>query len=110
MDKEGAYWQPYRFPYDNTADEIPSLAIQTAKELARLNQIVLDTINVYCGSRGRVKANSILYLYRKYLQWKEVLPSSMRVDDGSSQALPHIYFLQCVLPHRILQIYGLTVF
>lgn len=93
LDKEGACWQPYRVPQDNAMSEIPSHAIRTAKELARLNQIILETINVYCGSCGRVTAKSILYLYRRYLQWKEALPPTMRIDESDSQPLPHVYSL-----------------
>lgn len=93
MDVEGAYWQPYRFPFDNATNEVPSHAIETAKEMARLNQIILETINVYCGSRGRVTAPSILQLYRKYLQWKQTLPPAMQIDYDAYPSLPHVYFL-----------------
>jgi hypothetical protein len=50
-------------------------------------------MNVYCGRRGRVTAESILELYRRYLVWKDSLPEPLTdVDDGNS--LPHVLALQ----------------
>jgi len=93
LDNETAFWQPYRSPTDNATSEVPSYAIQTAKQLAGLNMIIMNTINVYCGSRGAVTAHSILKLYRNFLEWKANLPSVLEVKADDSQKLPHIYFL-----------------
>lgn len=94
MDLADAYWQAYRVPRDSSAPEVPSYAIQTAKESAKLNQIILQTINTYCGSRGGVTAQSILRLYQRYLRWKESLPSALQTGSTDSDALPHVLYLQ----------------
>ncbi|TKA77910.1 hypothetical protein B0A49_04301 [Cryomyces minteri] len=96
MDRPGDCWRSYRFAGDGENRPIalrPSHAIRTAKELAKLNQIVHETVNVYCGSRGKVTARSILHLYERYLQWHEVMPPEIRLDDFDPHALPHVFFL-----------------
>ncbi|KAF2091466.1 hypothetical protein K490DRAFT_60906 [Saccharata proteae CBS 121410] len=96
LDKEDAMWQPYRFPSDNGAAEIPSHAIEVSREFSRLNQIIHETINVYCGSKGRVTARSIMYLYKRYLRWKTALPHDLAVGaDGVEMVhpLPHVFYI-----------------
>ena len=64
----------------------------TASEHARLFRIIHETILVYCGSRGRVSARALLDLYERYVDWKEHLPSDLRLQE--SEPLPHVLFLQ----------------
>ena len=77
--------------YQNT-DDRKSFATLTACEHAKLYRIVHECILVYCGSRGKVSANSVLDLYHRYIVWKDGLSPDLRsVED---QPLPHILFLQ----------------
>jgi len=94
LDRQDTYWQPYKFPTDAAAAERPSQAIETAKEFAKLNQIIHETINIYCGSRGRVTMTGILQMYQRYLQWKK--SSEERLDSTSplNNPLPHVTNLQ----------------
>ncbi|KAF2835215.1 hypothetical protein M501DRAFT_1019993 [Patellaria atrata CBS 101060] len=97
MDQKDAYWQPYRFPSDNALQEVQSHAIETAKHYATLNQVIHETINIYCGSRNRVSGRSIIDLYRRYINWEATLPPALAMDDPSNtESLPHIYFLHMV--------------
>ncbi|KAJ9641095.1 hypothetical protein H2199_005763 [Coniosporium tulheliwenetii] len=105
LDSPDAYWQPYRFPSDNASAPIPSHAIQTAKELAKLTQVIHETINVYCGSRGRVTATSIVSLYGRYLRWYEGLPSVLKLDVPDSKALPHIFYLHIHYHFALCQLF-----
>jgi len=105
LDQEDVYWQPYRHPGDNATNELPSLAIQTAKELAQLVQIIHETINEYCGSRGRVTARSILNLFRRYLRWKSGLDSTMSDVLGDQWTLPHVLFLHLQYHTALCQLF-----
>jgi len=93
LDEPDAYWQPYRFPTDVVAIEKPSRAIETAKEFAKLYQIIHETINLYCGRRGRVTAAGILQMYQRYLQWKKSLGERLDPTSPAGQ-LPHVVNLQ----------------
>jgi hypothetical protein len=88
-----AYWRPYRLPRDAAEVERPSHAIETAKELAKLSQIIHQTITVWCGSRGRVTAQGLLKLYRKYLTWRENLPEYI-ADPNEGASLAHCFSIQ----------------
>lgn len=94
LDSPDAFWQPYKHPEDDTEFERPSYAIETAKEFTKLNQIIHETINVYCGSRGRVSARGILQLYRRFLEWRELLPAHLASTSMFDGALPHVFALQ----------------
>lgn len=79
--------------------QIPSAPLQTAKAFAKLNQIVLETMNVYCGRRGRITARGLLDLYRKYLVWAAELPPRLarpvlNEDNEIEDTVPHVLFLQ----------------
>lgn len=95
LDRPSAYWKSYRRPSDAISPEVPSFAIETAKAFAKLNQIIFDSMNIFCGRRGRVTARSILELYRSYLLWRQNLSPQLSspVDDRANR-LPHILFLQ----------------
>ncbi|KAF2805632.1 uncharacterized protein BDZ99DRAFT_524592 [Mytilinidion resinicola] len=105
FDTNQDFWQPYQHPADATTTKMHSHAIRTAKELAGLNRIIMNTINVYCGSRGPVTAQSILQLYRKYLEWKAGLPSILDVGEDDSQKLPHVYFLHAYYHVALCQLF-----
>ncbi|KAJ9635972.1 hypothetical protein H2199_008327 [Coniosporium tulheliwenetii] len=105
MDASDAYWQPYRFPTDNASTPIPSYAIQTAKELAKLGQASHQIINVYCGSRGKVTASSIVSLYGHCLRWYEELPSVLKLDVPDAEALPHIFHLHIYYHVALCQLF-----
>lgn len=95
FDRPDRKWQPYRRLHDRDVPGRPSHATECAKAFAQLNQIVHETINVYCGSRGPVSATSILRLYAKFMDWRRELPESLRNTSGDAQnALPHVFTLQ----------------
>jgi len=94
LDKPDAYWQPYKFPTDAVIAGRRSQAIETAKEFAKLYQIIHEMINVYCGSRGRVTATGILQMYERYLQWKKSLEERLDPISAGDNLLPHVINLQ----------------
>jgi len=109
LDNLDAYWQPYRFPEDAANRETQSYAIETSKESAKLSQIEYQTINEWCGSRGRVTARGILGLYRRYLTWKAALPDHLIKLDFSAEdtheALPHVFSLHISYCVAICQLF-----
>jgi hypothetical protein len=99
MDKDSlpAYWRYYRQPGDDTNNpKRPSYALVTACEQAKLFRVVHDTINVYCGARGRVTAAAVIGCYKRFSEWKANLPSQVSGTDEESQPLPHVLCLQYV--------------
>jgi hypothetical protein len=96
--KSDAYWKSYRFPRDSDKQAIAGHAIETAKEFTHLSQIIFQTIRVWCGSKGKVNAQTLLQLYRKYISWKSALPDHLsRLDftaETAPEALPHVFSLQ----------------
>ena len=90
-----AQWRYYRQPGDEReVPKRPSFAILTAFFQAKLFRIVHDTINIYCGARGRVTAENVIACYKRYLDWAEELPWQLRSVDVEAQPLPHILSLQ----------------
>ena len=77
---------------DQNTDDRQSLAHLTARELAKLYRIAHECIVVYCGSRGKVSADSLLDIFQRYTVWKDELLPSIRSVEG--QPLPHVLFLQ----------------
>lgn len=95
MDGDDAVWRFYRQPGDNRELPFrPAHAIVTAYHQAKLFLIINETLNVYCGTRGRVTAAKILDVYARYLQWKDELPDVIANIDEGDQPLPHILYLQ----------------
>lgn len=95
MDKDDDVWRFYRRPGDKAhVPRRPSYAIQTACYQAQLYRIVHETINMYCGARGKVTAPVWLERYKRYLTWKDELPEYLARVDTSAQAMPHMLFLQ----------------
>ena len=95
MDGDDAVWRFYRQPGDNRELPFrPAHAIVTAYHQAKLFQIINETLNVYCGTRGKVTAAKVLDVYARYLQWKDELPEVIANIDEGDQPLPHILYLQ----------------
>ncbi|KAH7042225.1 hypothetical protein B0J12DRAFT_674230 [Macrophomina phaseolina] len=96
MDKANSYWQPYRTFQDKATARVPSQAIATSEEMMKLGQIVYETVAIYCGRNESVTAHTVMYLYRRYLDWKKALPLPLSVtSDGVtlSDPLPHVLSL-----------------
>ena len=94
-DSVPAQWRYYRQPGDEAnIPKRPSYAILTACHQAKLYRIVHDSINIYCGARGKVTAKEIIGCYRRYLDWEERLPDQVRRTDEDAQPLPHVLGLQ----------------
>ena len=95
MDKDDAVWRFYRRVGDT--NELPtrqSHAIRTACYQSTLLQVIQESISLYCGVQGKVTAQSLIECYKKYMDWKENLPSIIRSTDIDDQPLPHILCLQ----------------
>ena len=99
LDQTEAAWSTYRQPGDsnlepgeNNNGDRQSFATLTAYELAKLYRIIHECILIYCGSRGKVSANSLLDIFRRYLMWKDGLARDLQNVEG--QPLPHVLFLQ----------------
>ncbi|KAI9710090.1 MAG: hypothetical protein M1820_002892 [Bogoriella megaspora] len=109
LDNPNAKWIPYRMIGDQAKmgeDGIPVNAIRTALELAKLNQIIHETINVYCGSRGRATGTAIMTLYRRFIDWESELPMELRPNDDPLQhSLPHAIFLNINYHVAICQLF-----
>jgi hypothetical protein len=73
----------------------PSFAILTAKYQARLFRVVHESINIFCGARGRVHARPFLDCYKRYIEWKDTLPEDLKYPEGGEHpSLPHVLSLQ----------------
>ena len=72
----------------------PSHALEVASEYAKLFRIVHETILIYCGSRGKVSAESLLKLYKRYLHWKDNLPPEIAAVELSMEPMPSVLILQ----------------
>lgn len=97
MDKDDAVWRFYRQPGDERELPFrPAYAIVTAYHQARLFLIINETLNLYCGARGKVTATRFLDVYARYIDWKENLPDMIANINEGDQPLPHILYLQWV--------------
>lgn len=85
-------WRVHKQPGDNDSPVRKGLSVMTASEHAKLFRIVHETILVYCGSRGRVRAHHLLDIYGRFLSWKNGLPPELL--DVIDEPLPHVLFLQ----------------
>lgn len=95
MEKDHALWRFYRHPGDERElPTRPSYAIVAACYQAGLFRIINESLNLYCGARGRVSAEKFLEVYRRYMDWKTDLPSVIANVDVADQPLPHILYLQ----------------
>ncbi|RDI78713.1 hypothetical protein Vi05172_g11297 [Venturia inaequalis] len=107
--KSDAYWKSYRFPKDSGKDPITGHAIETAKEFTQLSQVIFQTIRVWCGSKGKVSAQTLLRLYRQFTSWKAALPEHLAIlefsADSAPQALPHVFSLHIQYYVAICQLF-----
>jgi hypothetical protein len=100
LDQPGSKWQNYKAEKDASNIHIPSHAIETAKELAKLSLINLDAIVAWCGSTCKVNTKTILGLYHRYLLWKKELPRALGdtfpnlEDHDHIDLLPYTLLLQ----------------
>ena len=109
LDKDSApsQWRYYRQPGDETNyPKRQSFAIVTACEQAKLFRIVHDTINVYCGARGKVTAAAVIGCYKRFLTWEANLSEAVKHVDEESQPLPHVLCLQYVFRYFPAQLWN----
>ena len=95
MDKDKALWHFYRHPGDE--QELPTrpcYSIVTACNQAKLFRIIDASLTLYCGVKGPVSAERFLNIYRRYVEWKNELPSVLANVDETDQPLPHMLYLQ----------------
>jgi hypothetical protein len=98
LDRPFALWRAYTLPKDAGKGERTSYAVETAKEFAKLSQIIHQTITEWCGGHGKVTAHGLLQLYRQYLIWKQGLPEYLSHPeigmDSPEGPLAHIFSIQ----------------
>lgn len=102
LDRDHYLWRFYRHVGDDR--ELPtrsSHAIMTACNQAKLLRIGQESLNLYCGTRGKATAQAILEGYKRFLDWKDDLPSVIKNIDINDQPLPHVLYLH-VLYHAAL--------
>ncbi|KAL8966860.1 MAG: hypothetical protein Q9183_003180 [Haloplaca sp. 2 TL-2023] len=88
-------WRFYRTDGDPGDVPVrPSHTIMTASHQAGLFRIIHESLNLYCGLRGLVTAESALMLYRRYTDWAEDLPLPLTQVEFEERPLPHVLFLQ----------------
>ncbi|MCJ1478534.1 hypothetical protein MMC13_007214 [Lambiella insularis] len=107
LDKDASLesWRNYRQPGDEA--NIPkqqSFAILTACYQAKLYRVVHDTINVYCGARGKVTAKAVIGCYRRFVDWKSNLPEQIARTDEESKPLPHVLALHVQYRVALIQL------
>jgi len=85
-------WRLHKQPGDTDNTGHRGFAVMTASQHAKLFRIVHEVILVYCGSRGRVGANHLLDIYKRFVSWKDEMPPELL--DGRDDPLPHVLFLQ----------------
>ena len=109
MERDHALWRFYRHQGDERELATrPSYAIVAACHQAKLFRIIDESLNLYCGVRGQVSAEKTLAVYKRYMDWKNDLPSVITNVEVSDQPLPHILYLQYVSASEYLE-HGLTV-
>lgn len=90
----GDQWGFYKQPGDKYTElRQPSFAVLTACQQAKLFRVVHDSINIYCGARGKVTAKAVVGCYKRYCDWEENLPGQIRNVGQKGRHLPHITFL-----------------
>ncbi|MCJ1437836.1 hypothetical protein MMC27_007223 [Xylographa pallens] len=107
LDQDSApdQWRYYRQPGDDTNNpRRQSFAILTACQQAKLFRIVHDTINVYCGARGKVTAAAVIGCFKRFTDWKANLPEEIARTDEESQPLPHVLALHIQYNVAIIQL------
>ncbi|KAI9839201.1 MAG: hypothetical protein M1819_003194 [Sarea resinae] len=107
LDRSDADWRDYRQPEDlGRKTGQPSFALRTAFERAKLYRIVHETINICCGSRGRITASSVLQVYRRFLEWEKELPPALaNVGQGGGSAMPHVSLLHMEYSTAVINLF-----
>lgn len=99
LDLPGESWHNYKFESDAGGPDIPTHAIEVAKESARLSLIHLDTVIAWCGSMGKITSKRMLELYQRYLSWKHELSATLSDhsrDQNNGETFPFVLLLQSV--------------
>lgn len=94
LDHDQSPWRLYRFRNEDDYEELPGHTLQCAREQAKLNQFIHGILNLYCGTRGRVTAQSVCDIYDQLITWRHDLGPDMRLDKEDKLLLPHVLVLQ----------------
>ena len=76
----------------------PCHSIITACHQTKLFRIIHESLGLYCRTRGKVTAQAVLEVYKRYLEWKEHLAPILKKIETNDQPLPHILCLQYASP------------
>ena len=96
LDRPSQFWHDYKVVSDAGGPDIPTHAIEAAKEFAKLSLIHLDNIIAWCGSAGKIGTKDILDIYGRYLAWRDGLSAALagqieNLDDETT--LPFVLLL-----------------
>lgn len=88
-------WRFYRRVGDeHDLPSRPCHSIITACHQTKLFRIIHESLHLYCRTRGKVTAQAVLEVYKRYLEWKEHLAPILKKIEMNDQPLPHIMCLQ----------------
>lgn len=103
-DRDDHVWRFFRHVGDSRElPTRPSHAIMTACNQAKLLRIAQESLNLYCGTRGKATAQAILEGYKSYLDWKNDLPVVIKNIDINDQPLPHVLYLHVLYHCALMQ-------
>lgn len=103
-------WRFYREMGDETDLPVrPCHSIITACHQTKLFRIIHESLHLYCRTRGKVTAQAVLEVYKRYLEWKEQIAPTLKKIETNDQPLPHILCLQYEFPSRIIQLSWTTL-
>lgn len=84
----------------------PCHSIITACHQTKLFRIIHESLHLYCRTRGKVTAQAVLELYKRYLEWKEHLAPILKKVETNDQPLPHVMCLQYESPRLSYKSHG----
>jgi hypothetical protein len=95
---DDAQWYYYRYA-DDQCPAWPGLIATTNREKAKLTDIIRGATAMMYGPPSQIiQAHHILEQFRRYVSWREALPSVLGNLENNSQALPHVLSLMYGLP------------
>lgn len=109
LDRPGQSWHNYKIESDAGGCDVPTHAIEVAKEYATLSVIHLDTIIAWCGSSGKIRSSDIIALYKRYLSWRKELSAalaSQAADTRSDDTLPFVLVLHINYAVGVCQLFN----
>jgi hypothetical protein len=92
-DLDETQWQLYR-DVNDPHPALPGLLATTNREKSKLVEIITATATMYTQHGPRLNAQQVLQMYKRFVSWRDELPSGIADVGSNSQALPHVLSLQ----------------